>query len=115
MACARFEDRVRFVMEVIREIQSRKNGREGFPADREIAGHDYHNGPRHAKCTCRNKCLLHMIEHPLGCYDQSYFETGAFTHADHDRMFMDVFEIFSDYTEPSTPWTGGRKSAAACC
>jgi hypothetical protein len=44
-----------------------------------------------------------VIEHPLGCYDQSRFETGKFTQAGHDRMLEDVFEIFSDYTEPPIP------------
>lgn len=61
------------------------------------------NGPRQAKCTYCNKCLLHVIEHPLGCYDQSRFETGEFTQAGHDRMLKDVFEIFYDYTEPPIP------------
>jgi 2,4-dienoyl-CoA reductase (NADPH2) len=58
------------------------------------------NGPVHRKCTYCNRCLLHVLEHPLGCYDQSRFEDGAPTPVGHDHMMRDVFEIFSDYTEP---------------
>jgi 2,4-dienoyl-CoA reductase (NADPH2) len=58
------------------------------------------NGPRHAKCTYCNKCLLHVLEHPLGCYEQDRYENGPKTQAGHDRMIQDVFAIFSDYTEP---------------
>src|SRR5262249_49735906 len=57
------------------------------------------NGPTHRKCTYCNHCLLHVLEHPLGCYDQSRFEGGPPTPEGHDRMMRDVFEIFSDYTE----------------
>jgi 2,4-dienoyl-CoA reductase (NADPH2) len=64
------------------------------------------NGPRHAKCTYCNKCLLHVIEHPLGCYDQSRYEVGQNSQAGYDRMIKDVFAIFSDYVEPPFPETG---------
>jgi 2,4-dienoyl-CoA reductase-like NADH-dependent reductase (Old Yellow Enzyme family) len=58
------------------------------------------NGAFHRECTYCNRCLLHVIEHPLGCYDQSRFEEGPQTQEGHDRMMQDVFEIFTDYTEP---------------
>jgi 2,4-dienoyl-CoA reductase (NADPH2) len=58
------------------------------------------NGPAHRKCTYCNRCLLHVLEHPLGCYDQSRFEDGPRTRAGHDHMMRDVLEIFTDYTEP---------------
>jgi 2,4-dienoyl-CoA reductase (NADPH2) len=55
------------------------------------------DGPRRPPCTYCNKCLLHVVEHPLGCYDESRFE-GPDSHA---RMIAQVFEIFADYTEPA--------------
>src|SRR5262249_30556514 len=59
------------------------------------------NGPRQVKCTYCNKCLLHVIEHPLGCYDQSRFETGEFTQAAPACMLRDFFELF--YVSPEPP------------
>jgi 2,4-dienoyl-CoA reductase-like NADH-dependent reductase (Old Yellow Enzyme family) len=58
------------------------------------------SGPFHRECTYCNRCLLHVLEHPLGCYDQSRFEDGPPTQQGHDRMMQDVFEIFTDYVEP---------------
>jgi 2,4-dienoyl-CoA reductase-like NADH-dependent reductase (Old Yellow Enzyme family) len=59
------------------------------------------DGPLHRPCTYCNRCLLHVIEHPLGCYDQSRFEDGPATQNGHERMMRDVFDIFADYVEPS--------------
>jgi 2,4-dienoyl-CoA reductase (NADPH2) len=54
------------------------------------------NGPLHRECTYCNRCLLHVLEHPLGCYDQGRFEDGPPTQDGHDRMMKDVFEVFRD-------------------
>src|SRR5262249_2946588 len=54
------------------------------------------DGPRRPPCTYCNKCLLHVVEHPLGCYDEGRFE-GPDRRA---RMIAEIFEIFTDYTEP---------------
>ena len=61
------------------------------------------NGPRQKACTYCNKCLLYVLEHPLGCYDQDRYEEGPKTPECHRRMIADVFEIFTDYTEPGRP------------
>jgi 2,4-dienoyl-CoA reductase (NADPH2) len=61
------------------------------------------SGPYQKCCTYCNKCLLYVVEHPLGCYEQARFEPpDRLTQEGHDRMMQDVFEIFSDYTEPLT-------------
>jgi len=57
------------------------------------------NGPKYRPCTYCNKCLLHVLEHPLGCYDEGRYPAGP---EGYDAMIRDVFEIFSDYTEPTT-------------
>lgn len=59
------------------------------------------NGPRQKKCAYCNKCLLHVLEHPLGCYGQSRFDEREPTPEGRTRMLQDVLEIFSDYTESS--------------
>jgi 2,4-dienoyl-CoA reductase (NADPH2) len=59
------------------------------------------SGPFHRECSYCNRCLLHVLEHPLGCYDQHRFEDGRLTPEGHERMLRDVFAIFSDYTESS--------------
>ena len=64
------------------------------------------DGPRHKPCSYCNRCLLRVLEQPLGCYDQDRFEEGEKTPEGHDRMMRDVFEIFTDYAEPG-PGGGG--------
>jgi 2,4-dienoyl-CoA reductase (NADPH2) len=32
------------------------------------------DGPKPPPCTYCNRCLLHVVEHPLGCYDESRYE-----------------------------------------
>src|SRR5512138_77602 len=39
-------------------------------------------------CTYCNKCLVHVVEHPLGCYDESRF-------ASRDEMMAQVMSVFS--------------------
>jgi hypothetical protein len=53
-------------------------------------------GPQEPPCTYCNKCLLHVIEHPLGCYDESRFEGRH----GREEMLRRVFAIFDDYYEP---------------
>jgi 2,4-dienoyl-CoA reductase-like NADH-dependent reductase (Old Yellow Enzyme family) len=44
-------------------------------------------------CTLCNRCLLAVVEHPLGCYDESRYE--EFPPAErHDRMMAEVFKIY---------------------
>ena len=59
----------------------------GLPKD-ILGGLD---GPRDPKCTYCNKCLLHVIEHPLGCYDESRYENRG----GRDAMLKQVFSIFN--------------------
>jgi 2,4-dienoyl-CoA reductase-like NADH-dependent reductase (Old Yellow Enzyme family) len=53
-------------------------------------------------CTLCNRCLLAVIEHPLGCYDESRFEAS---HRDanerYDAMIADVMRLYGD---PAEPW-----------
>jgi len=39
-------------------------------------------------CTYCNKCLVHVVEHPLGCYEESRF-------ASRDEMLAQVMSVFS--------------------
>ena len=53
------------------------------------------DGPKPPPCTYCNKCLLHVVEHPLGCYDESRFaDRGG-----REEMLRQVFAIFQDYQE----------------
>jgi 2,4-dienoyl-CoA reductase (NADPH2) len=53
------------------------------------------DGPQSPPCTYCNKCLLHVVEHPLGCYDESRFaDRGG-----REEMLRQVFAIFQDYQE----------------
>ncbi len=47
------------------------------------AGHDRPERP----CTYSNKCLFNVLEHPLGCYDESRFESR-------ERMLREIYEVF---------------------
>jgi 2,4-dienoyl-CoA reductase (NADPH2) len=38
-------------------------------------------------CTYCNKCLVHVVEHPIGCYEESRF-------ASHDEMLAQVMSVF---------------------
>jgi 2,4-dienoyl-CoA reductase (NADPH2) len=58
-----------------------------------IAGWD---GPQDPPCTYCNKCLLHVLEHPLGCYDEDRFVGRG----DREEMLRQVFAVFNDYTGP---------------
>ena len=48
------------------------------------AGKDLPDRP----CTFCNKCLLNVIEHPLGCYEVSRYD------GDHDRMVREIMSVF---------------------
>lgn len=57
------------------------------------------DGPKDPPCTYCNKCLLHVVEHPLGCYDESRYEGRG----GREEMLRQVFEIFTDYQENHRP------------
>ena len=52
----------------------------------------------HPRCTYCNHCLLHVLEQPLGCYDESRFVNRG----GREAMLRDVFSMFDDYTESAT-------------
>ena len=47
------------------------------------AGHDQADKP----CTYCNKCLVHVVEHPIGCYEESRF-------ASREEMLAQVMSVF---------------------
>jgi 2,4-dienoyl-CoA reductase (NADPH2) len=47
------------------------------------AGHDRPPRP----CTFSNKCLFMLLEHPLGCYDESRYATR-------DEMLREIYEVY---------------------
>ena len=49
------------------------------------AGKDHADKP----CTYCNKCLVHVVEHPIGCYEESRFNN------DHDAMMAQIMSVFS--------------------
>src|SRR5262249_1238906 len=53
------------------------------------------DGPKAPPCTYCNKCLLHVIQDPLGCYEETRFEGRG----GRDEMLRQVFAIFTDYHE----------------
>jgi len=53
------------------------------------------DGPVNEPCTYCNKCLLHVIENPLGCYEESRFANRG----GREAMLQEVFEIFKDYQD----------------
>jgi hypothetical protein len=61
------------------------------------AGHD--RAPR--PCTYCNKCLVNVIENPLGCYEESRF-------ASRDEMLAQIMSVFAQ-----TPPTADADSLAA--
>jgi len=48
------------------------------------AGHDRAAKP----CTYCNKCLVHVVEHPIGCYEESRFDSR-------DEMLAEIMSVFS--------------------
>jgi len=50
-----------------------------------LAGKDKPDKP----CTYCNKCLVHVVEHPLGCYEESRFPGGR------EEMLAQVMSVFS--------------------
>ena len=57
------------------------------------------DGPTRPPCTYCNRCLVQVIENPLGCYDVSRFPGPD----SYRRMIAEVFEIFSDHVEENPP------------
>lgn len=55
------------------------------------------DGPVAPPCSYCNKCLLHVLENPLGCYDEDRFRGRG----GRDAMLREVFAIFSDHTGAS--------------
>src|SRR5258708_35786206 len=51
--------------------------------NRFAAGHDRADKP----CTYCNKCLVHVVEHPIGCYEESRF-------ASREEMLAQVMSVF---------------------
>lgn len=49
-----------------------------------------YNGPRNPPCTYCNRCLCNVLEHPLGCYDESRFKGRG----GYEAMIADVMSIF---------------------
>jgi hypothetical protein len=47
------------------------------------AGHDRPARP----CTYCNKCLAHVVEHPLGCYEESRFDSR-------EAMLGEIMSVF---------------------
>ena len=54
------------------------------------------DGPRNPFCSYCNRCLLNVLEHPLGCYDEDRFVNRG----GYDAMIAEVMSIFEDETEP---------------
>jgi 2,4-dienoyl-CoA reductase (NADPH2) len=40
-------------------------------------------------CTYCNKCLVHVVEHPIGCYEESRFDF------DREKMLAEIMSVFS--------------------
>ena len=59
-----------------------------------------HNGPeREKECTYCNKCLMNVLENPLGCYELSRYDGGTFEER-WDNMIKEVFSVFEPPTFP---------------
>jgi 2,4-dienoyl-CoA reductase (NADPH2) len=50
------------------------------------AGHDRPPRP----CSYCNRCLFNVLEHPIGCYDESRFDTR-------EEMLREIFAVFEPY------------------
>jgi 2,4-dienoyl-CoA reductase-like NADH-dependent reductase (Old Yellow Enzyme family) len=53
-------------------------------------------GPKDPPCSYCNRCLLNVLEHPLGCYDERRF--SRFGSQSYQKMIAEVMEVFSDKT-----------------
>ena len=53
-------------------------------------------GPKDPPCSYCNKCLLNVLEHPLGCYDERRFR--RFGSQSYEKMIAEVMEVFADKT-----------------
>ena len=53
-------------------------------------------GPKDPPCSYCNRCLLNVIEHPLGCYDERRFRD--YGDKSYEEMIRRVMEIFPDKT-----------------
>jgi len=53
------------------------------------------DGPLDPPCSYCNRCLGHVLENPLGCYDESRFTNRGGRAA----MLREVFAYFDDYHE----------------
>jgi 2,4-dienoyl-CoA reductase (NADPH2) len=57
---------------------------------------EHWDGPRDPRCTYCNNCLVNVLEHPLGCYDESRFAGRG----GYDAMIAEVMSIFQNETDP---------------
>jgi 2,4-dienoyl-CoA reductase-like NADH-dependent reductase (Old Yellow Enzyme family) len=64
------------------------------------AGHDRPPRP----CTYSNKCLFTLLEHPLGCYDETRYETR-------EQMLAEIYEVYDP--PPFTAAAGAGAPAAS--
>lgn len=61
------------------------------------AGHDLPEKP----CTYCNKCLIHAISDPLGCYELSRYD------GDYERMVAEIMSVFTDIRDFPDSRQGG--------
>jgi|SRR6516164_745542 2,4-dienoyl-CoA reductase-like NADH-dependent reductase (Old Yellow Enzyme family) len=54
-------------------------------------------GPKDPPCSYCNRCLLNVIEHPLGCYDERRFR--QYGEKSYEEMIRRVMAIFPDKTD----------------
>jgi 2,4-dienoyl-CoA reductase (NADPH2) len=47
-------------------------------------------------CTYCNKCLINVLDHPLGCYEESRFSS-------HDEMIRELMSFYEDGDWEMTP------------
>lgn len=52
------------------------------------------DGPVNPPCSYCNRCLMNVLEHPLGCYDEDRFAGRG----GYDAMIAEVMSIFDDET-----------------
>ncbi len=65
------------------------------------AGHDRPPRP----CTYSNKCLFNLLEHPLGCYDESRYDSR-------EEMLAEIYEVFDPPPLTGAPGAGPSTPAA---
>jgi 2,4-dienoyl-CoA reductase (NADPH2) len=54
-------------------------------------------GPKDPPCSYCNRCLLNVLEHPLGCYDERRF--SQYGDKSYEEMIRRVMAIFPDKTD----------------